>query len=284
MIRSLQQHWPEYLIEAWALGTFMISAALFTALLEYPASPIRQLVPNDFIRRALIGLAMGLTAIALIYSPWGQQSGAHINPAVTLTFLRLGKIQPWDVAFYIAAQFIGGVTGVLLSKFLLRGILAHPSVGYITTVPGPAGAGVAFAAETAIAGGMMLMVLLVSNTPKLARFTGLFAGALVFLYITFEAPLSGMSINPARTAASAVPSGVWTSSWIYFTAPVLGMFLAAQIYRGTRGESPLACPKYHHGTKQRCIFCGHPGQPKEARAHNSCVASNCKVSPKVATH
>ena len=133
-------------------------------------------------------------------------------------------------------------------------------MSYVTTVPGPAGAGVAFLAETLIASGMMLMVLIVTNTPKLARFTGWFAGALVFLYITFEAPLSGMSINPARTAASALPSGIWTSGWIYFTAPVLGMLLAAQVYCGFNRSSSLACPKLHHGTTQRCIFCGHPGQ------------------------
>ena len=239
-------------------------SALFTALLEYPGSPLHQLISNGFMRRALIGLAMGLTAIALIYSPWGQQSGAHMNPATTLTFLRLGKVMPWDAAFYIAAQFTGGVSGVLLSKLILRGIIAHPAVSYVTTVPGPAGVGVAFVAEAAIACGMMLMVLFVSNTPALARFTGLFAGTLVFLYITFEAPLSGMSINPARTAASALPSGVWTAAWIYFTAPILGMFLAAQIHCAIRGRSPLACPKYHHGTNQRCIFCGHPGALRSA--------------------
>src|SRR6266496_5613366 len=103
MIRALQEHWPEYLIEAWALGTFMISAAMFTALLEYPASPVHQAIPNAFLRRSLIGLAMGFTAIALIYSPWGQRSGAHMNPATTLTFLHLRKIAPWDGFFYIAA-------------------------------------------------------------------------------------------------------------------------------------------------------------------------------------
>jgi aquaporin Z len=260
MIRALQQHWPEYLIEAWALGTFMVSAALFTALLEYPGSPVHQFLPNAAARRALIGLAMGLTAIALIYSPWGQRSGAHMNPATTLTFLRLGKIKPWDAVCYITAQFIGGVCGVLLSKLLLGAIIAHPSVGYAATVPGPAGVGIAFIAEAAIACGMMLMVLFVTNTPKLARFTGIFAGTLVFLYITFEAPLSGMSINPARTAASAFPSGIWTAGWIYFTAPVLGMLLAAQFYLSVSNSPPRACPKLHHSTRQPCFFCGRPGR------------------------
>src|SRR5688572_16679949 len=180
MHSALRQHWPEYLIEAWALGTFMISAVLFTALLEYPGSPVHQFIPNGAVRRALIGLAMGLTAIALIYSPWGQRSGAHMNPATTLTFLRLAKVMPWDAALYILAQFVGGVCGVLFSKLLLGAIIAHPSVSYVATVPGPVGVGVAFIAEAAIACGMMLMVLFVTNTPGIARFTGLFAGALVF--------------------------------------------------------------------------------------------------------
>ena len=284
MLATLRQHWPEYLIEAWALGMFMISAVLFTALLEHPGSAVHQLIANDFARRACIGLAMGLTAIAIIYSPWGQRSGAHMNPATTVTFLRLGKIQLWDAAFYIAAQFAGGVSGVLLAKVVLRGVIAHPSVSYVTTVPGAAGAGVAFAAETAIACGMMLMVLFVTNTPKLARFTGLFAGGLVFLYITFEAPLSGMSINPARTVASAVPSGIWTAGWIYFTAPVLGMLLAAQVYRGVSDLSLTACPKLHHGATQRCIFCGHLGEAKTSAASPAGNASTCRDIPQGAIH
>ena len=280
MPSALRQHWPEYLIEAWALGTFMISAALFTALLEYPGSPLHQAIPNANLRRAFIGLAMGLTAITLIYSPWGQRSGAHMNPATTLIFLRLGKIMPWDAVFYIAGQFIGGLCGVLFSKVLLGAIIAHPSVNYVTTVPGQAGVGVAFMAEAAMACGMMLMVLFVTNMPKLARFTGLFAGALVFLYITFEAPLSGMSMNPARTVASALPSGIWTSGWIYFTAPVLGMLLAAQFYGLISDSPPRACPKLHHGMKQRCIFCGHPGaDPATNKTSTSqTVASRIRAS------
>ncbi len=102
------------------------------------------------------------------------------------------------------------------------------------------------------------MALFVTNTPNIARYAGLFPGTLVFLYITFEAPLSGMSINPARTVASGVPSRVWTAGWIYFGAPLTGVLLAAQVYRAVNHPTHLACPKLHHGTKQRCIFCGHP--------------------------
>lgn len=257
MLRVLRDHWPEYLIEGALLGLFMISAALFTALLEHPSSPVHQVIASPHVRRALIGMAMGLTAIALIYSPWGQRSGAHMNPATTLTFLRLGKVQPWDAVFYIAAQFLGGVLGVLVAKLILRDTLAHSSVGYVATVPGAFGPGIAFAAEMLIACGMMLMVLFVTNTPKLARFTGVFAGILVALYITLEAPLSGMSMNPARTFASALPSGVWTAGWIYFTAPLLGMFAGVEIYRAARGLTRVACAKLQHSSAHRCIFCGY---------------------------
>jgi len=81
-----KRHWPEYLIEAACLGLFMISAFGFATLLEHPASPVHQALPNSLLRRFLMGLAMGGTAICIIYSPWGKQSGAHINPSTTLTF------------------------------------------------------------------------------------------------------------------------------------------------------------------------------------------------------
>ncbi len=258
-MRVFRQHWPEYLCEAACLGVFMISAGVFTALLEYPGSPIHKIIPNDFARLALNGLAMGLTAIGIIYSPWGARSGAHMNPAVTWTFFRLSKVKPWDALFYPIFQTLGGVVGVLLVKLVLGKIFTDTPVSYVITVPGRAGVGIAFIAETVIACGMMLMVLFMTNAPRLARFTGLFGGALVFLYITFEAPLSGMSINPARTVASAWPSGVWTAGWIYFVAPIGGMLLAVEIYRAMKKGAQVACAKWNHDPRQRCIFCGHLG-------------------------
>src|ERR1700756_1175643 len=99
--RALQLHWPEYVMEAAELGFFMVSACLFGALYENPSSVVRQAIASPLLRRILMGLSMGLTAIAIIYSPWGKQSGAHINPSVTLTFLRLGKIKRWDALFYM---------------------------------------------------------------------------------------------------------------------------------------------------------------------------------------
>ncbi len=125
MIRALREHWPEYLCEAAELGLFMISAALFTMLLWHPSSPVFNLIPNTFGRRMLTGIAMGSTAIALVFSPLGKRSGAHFNPAVTLTFWRLGKVKNWDAFFYVIAQFIGGISGVLVVALLARMALSH---------------------------------------------------------------------------------------------------------------------------------------------------------------
>ena len=254
MLEAVKRHWPEYLMEAWGLGLFMISAAVFGALIEHPASPIREAIADPFLRRIPMGIAMGLTAMGIIYSPWGQQSGAHLNPAVTLTFFRLGKIEPPDALFYVISQFAGGLAGVLLVAGVMGAYLADPAVNYVATTPGLHGTAVAFVAEVAISFGLMLVVLFASNTRPLARLTGVFAGVLVAAYIILEAPWSGMSMNPARTFASALPAHLWTALWIYFTAPPLGMLLAAETYLRLKGSHRVFCAKLNHDTSKRCIF------------------------------
>jgi aquaporin Z len=254
MLNALKQHWPEYLTEAAGLGLFMVSACAFGALLEYPGSPVRQAIADPFARRALMGLAMGLTAVAIIYSPWGKQSGAHINPSVTLTFFRLGKIERWDAAFYVIFQFIGGIAGTALAALAIGGALGHPSVNYVATMPGESGVSVAFISEVTITFILMTVILNVSNRMNIARYTGLFAATLVAIYISFEAPLSGMSMNPARTFGSAFVAQAWNALWIYFTAPPLGMLLAAEVYLRLKGAGGVLCAKLHHHNHKRCIF------------------------------
>jgi aquaporin Z len=140
----------------------------------------------------------------------------------------------------------------------LREAIAHPAVNYVTTRPGEAGLVVAFVAEFGISFILILMVLRISNTAQLARYTPLFAGALVATYITLEAPISGMSMNPARTFGSAAAAQLWTSLWIYFTAPPLGMLAAAEVYRWQKGAHAVLCAKLHHHNDKRCIFrCGY---------------------------
>ena len=260
LINAWRHHWPEYLIEATGLGVFMIVAGLCVVLLEHPASSLSQAIPSPDLRRAVIGVAMGSTAAAIIYSPWGRQSGAHLNPAVTLTFLRLGKVAPADALFYALAQFTGGAAGTLLMAAVLGDLFTLPPISAVATLPGQPGQLVAFGAEVAIAFILMSTVLAANASARLMRWTGVCAGLLVAIYIAFEAPLSGMSLNPARSVASALPSGVWRSIWIYLTAPPIGMLLAAELHLWLGGKT--SCAKLNHFTKRRCIFhCDFAGAP-----------------------
>jgi aquaporin Z len=258
-LASARLHWPEYLMEAALLGTFMVSACLFGALYESPHSPVRHAIASQLLRRMLMGLSMGLTIVAIIYSPWGKQSGAHINPSVTLTFFRLGKVKRWDAIFYIASQFAGAALGVALVARPLSQELADPAVRYVVTVPGEHGVWGALLAEFIIAFGMMSTVLYFSNHHRLDRYTGLFAGLLVATYITIEAPFSGMSMNAARTFGSAISADIWNSFWIYLTAPPLAMLTAAEFYLWRKGRMAVKCCKLHHNNDKRCIFCGANG-------------------------
>jgi aquaporin Z len=266
MIAALRKHWPEYLIEAWALGTFMICAGIVATLLGAPASPFHGEL-SDRMQHVVAGMAMGLTAIALIHSPWGKRSGAHMNPAVTLTFLWLRKIRSWDALFFILAQLAGATTAVLLLAALIGPAFTDAPVNYAATLPGPSGPAVAFLAEAAISAGLMFTVLTLSASPRFARFTGYAAGVLVALYISVEAPLSGMSMNPARTFASAAPAMMWQHFWIYVLAPVLGMLTAAQLFLALRGVGGLACAKLLHPAEIRCIHCGY--EPANIRTRYS---------------
>src|SRR5215472_14092782 len=251
---TLAEQWPEYASEGLGLGLFMISACTFGTLLAHPESPVVRLVRNPTLLRTLMGLAMGSTSAALVYSKFGKRSGAHLNPSTTFTFLRLGKVEPIDALFYISAQFAGAILGVFASSIVLGRWLAHPTVDYVVTLPGPYGYWWAFLAEIVITFLLMSVILRVSNTPKLNRYTGLFAASLVMIYISIEAPISGMSMNPARTLGSAFSAGIWTAIWIYFIAPPLGMQLAAELYVRRFGAARVLCAKLHHDNRERCIF------------------------------
>jgi aquaporin Z len=266
--RAQRFHPLEYALEALELGAFMLSACVCTTLLEHPASPLASAL-GPGTRRLLIGLCMALTAALLIYSAIGKRSGAHMNPVVTLTFLRLGKITRVDAAGYVLAQLAGAFLGVLLAWRLLGDALAHPSVGFVVTVPGERGVAVAFFAELGISCLLMLAVLFVSNHPRHMGKTGLVAAALVATFITFEAPLSGMSMNPARTLGSALVARRYDALWVYLSAPLLGMLCAAELYL-CAGRAAAAravhCAKLVHGPGA-CIFhCRHAELVARARS------------------
>ena len=241
-------------MEVGEVGCYLFMACVVSTLLQHPASIVWQSISSGVARRALMGLAMGATAIAIVISPWGKRSGGHFNPAITLTFYRLGKVEFWDAWFYVTAQFLGAWSGVALARYLLRGALAHLAVRYAVTAPGMYGSAVAFAAELTISFILMSGVLFTTNRKGLASYTAYFVGVLIAMYYTFEAPLSGMSTNPARTFGSAVHANYWHAVWIYFIAPSLGMLAAGEVFLRARDEAAPYCAKLHHANHHRCIF------------------------------
>jgi aquaporin Z len=252
-LSSLRASWRIYAMDGALLGLFMISACTFAALLEHPSSPVRQAIESPLARRAMGGCAMALTAICLTYSPWGRRSGPLMNPAMTIGFLRLNRIGAWDAIYFMAGQFIGATLGVALMWLIVRMLVGHPAVNYAATLPGKSVV-TAWIGEFCIAFVMMSMVMAANKQPKLAPFTGCIAAALVATYITIEAPLSGMSLNPARTFGSAVFAHTLSTFWLYFTAPVLGMLAGIELHRALTTEHQKLCGKLTHSRTIACFM------------------------------
>ena len=260
-------HWPEYLMEAAQVALFLFLTCFFAGWILSPASPIRHVFDRSLEVRALMGLAVGVTVAAIVMTPWGQRSGGHFNPAITVAFYRLRKIHLPDALFYVVAQFSGATVGVCVARFLLPDTIGRPAVRYAITTPGVPGTALAFIAELTISFVLMLTILVASNRESLARYTPYLVGILYAIFITLESPLSGMSMNPARSFAPALHTRYWHAIWLYFAAPILGMLVAAEVFLLGGGGLHPYCAKLHHANNKRCIFRhGIPplrGEPKE---------------------
>ena len=232
---ALRRHWPYYLTEAAGLAVFVTCSGLLTLALEHPDSPLHQWLmaqgAGPTLRRVPLGVGMGLVIVILTYNPWGKRSGAHINPAITLAFWQLGRIRRADALWYGLAQLAGGVSTTVLLKALLMPYYAHPSFHFGTTRPGPDGAGIAFIVEFVISFGLMLVLLLALRSARFKKAAGWLVGALLVVYVIWESPYSGMSLNPFRSLASAVAAGELDHIWVYLLAPPAAMWLAARLFQ-----------------------------------------------------
>lgn len=230
MLSTLIKNYSLYLMEAAGLAFFMISACFFGGLLWSDHSPLNYRIASNNIKFGIMGVMMGFTALGIFYSPFTNKSGAQINPAVTLTFFRLGRMKTWDTIFYILFQFIGGTLAVYIMKTLMGNLLTDPRVNYIVTIPAKYGIVTATLMEFSTAFVMMTMVLITSAHQVLRNYTRIIAACLVCVYVMIAGPVSGFGMNPARTFASALPSNTWTGIWMYLTIPVAGMLSAAELF------------------------------------------------------
>jgi aquaporin Z len=245
-------------MEVCEIGVFIIMVGALTTLFEYPGSALRQALPEPGTRRALRGCLVGATGAAIVYSPFGSRSGAHLNPAVTLTFLRLGRVAAWDAVFYVSAQFVGACLGIGVISLAIGSPFIQPPVAALATRPGTHGVGIAFAAELVMAFLLMLLLLACLSARRIAPLTGVLVGAVGAVYIFVAEPLSGAGLNPASSFASALREGLFDFLWVYFVAPPIGMLLAAEGYIRWTRRRPI-CVKLYHPLGRPCPFlrCGY---------------------------
>ena len=233
------------------------------ALMWAPGSFVPAIEP-PVLRRFITGLLFAAGATAVVYSRLGQKSGGHLNPAVTLAFWRLGRFPAKHVIPYMLAQVLGALAGVGLA-LAASGDLVR-SVRFGATAPGTGWTWMAaLPAEVACTFALTFLIFVSVNKPALAGRTGLLAGGLVAVMVALVAPVSGTSVNPARSAAPALFVPLVRDQWLYVVGPIAGAWLAAVAYRQRWGGRTV-CAKLYHTAQYPCPFdtCGYrllePGQ------------------------
>ena len=195
------------------LGTFALVFAGTGAIVIDAAS-------HGAITHAGVALTFGLVVLAMIYT-FGDVSGAHLNPAVTLAFAAARRLGWAGVPGYVLAQSLGALTASGLLRCLFP---ADVTLG--ATLPAGT-AGQSFVLEVVLTFLLMLVILSVSTGAKEKGLTaGIAIGAVIALEAMFAGPICGASMNPARSLAPALVSGRLESLWIYLAAPTLGALLA----------------------------------------------------------
>ena len=236
-------------------------------------SPVVTALPDSNVRRLITGIIFAGTGTAIVYSPLGKRSGGHINPAVTLAFLRLGKITPKSAAIYITVQIAGALTGAALVLAIWRGWATSVRLG--ATIPHDGGAAAAVAAEVVATFLVVSLILNFVDRPRLMPFTAAAAGTLVAFLVFVEAPVSGTSLNPARTLGPALVGSTLTDLWIYLLAPPLGALAAGLVYRHQRAS--VACGKLFHSSRVQCGFLDCQYTPPDQRVTASYSASSAST-------
>jgi aquaporin Z len=188
------------------------------------SSPLARLIPGEGLRRLLTGFLFGTTGACIALSPVGKESGAHINPVVTLAFRLMGKLDLRTTLGYIVAQLIGAVVGAL--PLLLWGTMGK-SVAFGATMPGPGTTlPTVLGGEVITTFAMVGLLAVFLGFRKIRSFTPAIFPPLYAIMVWAESPISGTSTNPARSLGPAVISGQWGGWWIYWIGPLAGMFLA----------------------------------------------------------
>ena len=222
---------PWLLFGAELVGTMLlVVVGLSIVILAFgDGSPVVRLIPDAGGRRLIAGFLFGTTGALIALSPLGKESGAHINPVVTLAFWLTGKLGASHALGYGLSQFIGAVLGAL--PLMAWGEMGR-SVAFGATLPGVAyGEMAALLGEVATTFALIVGLFLFLRHRRWRRFTPALFPVLYAVMVFAEAPISGTSTNPARSLGPAVISGAWHGWWIYWLGPLLGTLLGVAVLR-----------------------------------------------------
>lgn len=247
-------HMPEYLAEG-AGTAFLVFVGLSAVVFDFSTgSPVIHLLPDPSARRLLTGLLFAGSGSLVAISPLGKLSGGHINPSVSLAFWLYGKLNRSDLLGYIVSQFIGGIIGA----FLLARVWGNraTSVTNGMTLPGKGyPLWLVFGSELVLTLLLVLGIFIFVSSSRLMRWTPLMTWMLVACMVWIEAPVSGTSLNPARSFGPALITWLWTAQWLYFIAPPLGAIGAVLLYRWLKAEEQdVLTGKLFHVPDYRSLF------------------------------
>jgi aquaporin Z len=226
MENSNSRHIPWALFVSELIGTaLLVLVGLSLVILMFgTGTPMARLIPSEGLRRLITGFLFGTTGALIALSPVGMQSGAHINPVVTLAFRLMGKIDLRTTLGYVIAQLSGAVLGAL--PLFAWGSMGR-SVAFGATLPGPG-----YAIQKVLLGEVITTFTMVAllavflGFRKIRPFTPAIFPPLYAIMVWAESPISGTSTNPARSLGPAIVSGQWEGWWIYWIGPMAGMLLA----------------------------------------------------------
>lgn len=220
-----------------SLGRRAIAEAMGTFFLVFigPGAVMVDAATHGAVSGPGVALAFAFVVIAMIFA-FGHLSGAHINPAVTLAFVAVRRFPARQAPVYVAAQCAGAIAASALLASIL-GPVGH----FGATTPAAElgiGAGAAFVLEWLMSFALMLVIMAVATDDQVANgFAAIAIGLTVGFCALVGGPLTGASMNPARSLGPAVIGGVWVAQWVYWIAPVSAMIVAARMFVWLRGTS-----------------------------------------------
>jgi aquaporin Z len=250
-MKNFELHWREYLAEFLGTALLLLFGLSLVIIMFGEGAAAAHIIPSNRVRQMITGFVFGCIGASIAVSPIGKISGAHINPAVTLGFRMMGKLNLRTTLAYIIVQLAGAVFGS--APLLIWGSLGK-SISFGATLPGEG-----YSTLTVLMGEVVTTFALIVGLclflgyKRIRPYTPLMIPFLYAVMVPLEASISGTSTNPARTFGPAVISGQWQGWWIYWVGPLLGT-LAGILSCSFLAKKIEVAKIYHFESDKRRFF------------------------------